>query len=40
MMLRKIRWVPLSLLISFLVIAPCVFAQKKSIEQRVDSVMK
>lgn len=40
MMLRKLRWVSLLLFISFLVITPSAFAQKKSIEQRIDSVMK
>jgi beta-glucosidase len=40
MMLKKLRWVSLLLFISFLVITPSAFAQKKSIEQRIDSVMK
>src|SRR5689334_11360163 len=40
MLLGKIRWVSLLLFSLFMVMAPSVHSQKKSIDQRVDSLLR
>ena len=40
MLLRKIRWVSLSLFSLAIVMAPSAYSQKKSIDQRVDSLLR